>query len=77
MKTRDYDRLLMVAEHGDLTPEERLRFIEETEVLADAPGGVHAALPNMMRRAALLGDPNSEKSRYLQEAIHLLQELEQ
>ncbi len=70
-----YDRLLNVAERGDLTPEERLEFIEQAESLADAPGGVHAALPKLMHAYALLRDKDTEAAIYVREAIRLLRQL--
>lgn len=76
MERQQYDRLLNLAERGDLSPEERLRFIEEAEALADAPGGVHAALPSLIQAAALLRDQDSEAARYVREAIRLLRQLE-
>lgn len=77
MKRDDYDRLLIIAEHGDLSPEERLKFIEETEAMADAPGGIPMALPDMMEEAQTLRRSHSAKARYLREAIRLLGELSQ
>ena len=71
-----YDRLLNVAERGDLTPEERIEFIEQAESLADAPGGVHAALPKLMHAYALLGDKDTEAATYVREAIRLLRQLD-
>ena len=76
MKRDDYDRLLIIAEHGDFSPEERLQFIEETESLADAPGGIHAALPNLQRRAKLMRRSRSPRAGYMQESVRLLQELD-
>ena len=71
-----YDRLLNLAERGDLTPEERIEFIEQDESLADAPGGVHAALPRLIQAAALLRNQDTQVATYVREAIRLLQQME-
>lgn len=76
MERQDYERLLILAERGDLTPEERLEFIEQTEELSDAPGGVRAALPHLIRAASLLRDEDSEAARSVREAIRLLREFD-
>lgn len=76
MERQQYDRLLNLAERGDLSAEERLKFIEEAEALADAPGGVHAALPRLIQAAALLRDQDLAAARYVREAIRLLRQLE-
>ncbi|MGE5546181.1 MAG: hypothetical protein ACM33T_04745 [Solirubrobacterales bacterium] len=78
MDRQHYDRLLSLAERSDLSPEERLKFIEEAEALADAPGGVHAALPALIRAAARLGadEDEAEAARYVREAIRMLRQME-
>ena len=76
MERQQYDQLLNLAERSDLAAEECLKFIEEAEALADAPGGVHAALPRLIQAAALLRDDDLDAARYVREAIRLLRQLE-
>ncbi len=71
-----YDQLLNLAERGDLTPEERMEFIEQAESLADAPGGVHAVLPGLVQAAARLRPQDTEVAAYVREAIRLLRQME-
>ena len=76
MDRKRYDDLLNLAERGDLDPDERREFIEMAESLADAPGGIHGALPSLIKAAAHLPDPRSPAAHYVREAIRLLRRME-
>jgi hypothetical protein len=75
MDRQSYDRLLHLAERADLSDEERVEFVEQAEALADAPGGLHRALPKLIRATALLGKQHPEVSAYLREAIGILRQM--
>jgi len=76
MDRERYDQMLSLAERGDLTTDERRAFIALAETLADAPGGVHAAMPKLIHAAALLSDKETEAAKAVREAIRLLRLLE-
>ena len=76
MDREQYDELLSLAERGDLTNDERRKFIALAEKLADAPGGVHAAMPKLIHAAALLSHKETEAAKSVREAIRLLRMLE-
>ncbi len=76
MDRKQYDDLLNLAERGDLEPDERREFIELAESLADAPGGIHAALPSLIKAAAHLPDLQSPAAHYVREAIRLLRQMD-
>jgi len=76
MDREHYDRLLNLAETGDLTDDERRAFIVQAEMLSDAPAGVHAAMPKLTHAAALMGRKDAEAAKSVREAIRLLKQLE-
>jgi len=76
MDLEHYDELLSLAERGDLTDDERRRFIAQAETLANAPGGVHAAMPKLIHAAALLSHKDAKAAESVREAIRLLRMME-